>query len=122
MIFNKLNMVDVLYSLVDVTQRFDQLVLDPFYMRNLDMTCMTMKSFYDRSYSIDEQFFSKICENILPRIHHPINELIVEQHSIERVLYTINYSQFYSLSLIDFQEEVLFKYLTGKLFYFLYSK
>ena len=37
-IFNKLNMVDVLYSLVDVNQRFDQLVLDPLYIRNLDMT------------------------------------------------------------------------------------
>jgi hypothetical protein len=29
-IFNKLNMVDVLYSLVDVNERFDRLVLDPF--------------------------------------------------------------------------------------------
>ncbi len=49
-IFNKLNMVDVLYSLVEVTQRFDQLVLDSFYFRNLNMISMTMKSFYDRTY------------------------------------------------------------------------
>jgi hypothetical protein len=116
MIFKKLNMVDVLYSLVSVTQRFDQLILNPFYIRNLDMTSMTMKSFYDRIYSIDDQVLSKICKNILPRIHHQVNELIVEQNSMERVLHTINYPQLYSLSLIDFEAEVLLEYLTGKLF------
>jgi hypothetical protein len=116
MIFKKLNMVDVLYSLVGVTQRFDQLILNPFYIRNLDMTSMTMKSFYDRIYSIDDQVLSKICKNILPRIHHQVNELIVEQNSMKRVLHTINYPQLYSLSLIDFKAEVLFKYLKGKLF------
>ena len=114
-IFNKLNKVDVLYSLVDITQRFDQLVLDPFYIRNLNMTSMTMKSFYDRTYSIDNQVLDRICKNILPRIYRQINELIVEQHSMERVLHTINYPQLYSLTLMDFSEEVLFNYLTSKL-------
>ena len=37
-IFNKLNMVDVLYSLVDVNKRFNRLILDPFYIHNLDFT------------------------------------------------------------------------------------
>ncbi|CAF2022172.1 unnamed protein product [Rotaria magnacalcarata] len=69
-IFNKLNMVDVLYSLVNVTQRFDQLIIDPLYICCLDMTSMTMKSYYDRIYSIDNQFLDRICKNILPRIHH----------------------------------------------------
>ncbi|CAF4645940.1 unnamed protein product, partial [Rotaria magnacalcarata] len=62
-------MVDVLYSLMDVTQRFDQLVFDPFYIRNLNMISMTMKSFYDRTYSIDNQVLDGICKNILPRIY-----------------------------------------------------
>ncbi|CAF4561968.1 unnamed protein product [Rotaria sp. Silwood2] len=106
-------MVNVLYSLIDVNQRFDQLLLDPLYIRNLDMTSMTMKSYHDRIYSIDNQVLSRICKNILPRIHHQINELIVEQHSMELVLHTIHYPQLYSLSLIDFQEEVLLKYLRG---------
>jgi len=114
-------MVDVLYSLVGVHKRLDQLVLDPLYIRNLDMTSMTMKSYNDRIYSIDDQVLSKICKNILPRIHQQVNELIVEQHSMERVLHIVSYSPLYSLSLIDFQSEVLLKYLTGKVFYFLYS-
>ncbi len=120
-IFKKLNMVDVLYSFVGVSNRLDQLVLDPLYIRNLDMTSMTMKSYNDRIYSIDDQVLSKICKNILPRIHQQVNELIVEQHSMERVLHIVSYSPLYSLSLIDFQSEVLLKYLTGKVFYFLYS-
>jgi len=108
-------MVDVLYSLVDITQRLNQLVFDPFYIRNLNMTSMTMKSFYDRIYSIDNQVLSRICENILPRIYCQVNELIVEQYSMERVLHAINYPQLYSLTLMDFSEDVLFNYLTSKL-------
>ena len=119
-IFNELNMADVLYSLVDVTQRFDQLILDPLYIHNLDMTSMMMKSYNDRIYSIENKVLDRICKNILPRIHHQVNELIVEQHTIERVLCTINYPQLYSLLLTDFSREVLLKYLTGKLFNYVY--
>ncbi|CAF3558500.1 unnamed protein product [Rotaria sordida] len=36
-IFNELNMIDVLYSLVDVNERFDHLILNSFYIRNLNM-------------------------------------------------------------------------------------
>ncbi|CAF2117090.1 unnamed protein product [Rotaria magnacalcarata] len=112
-ILKKLNMVDVLYSLMDVTQRFDQLVFDPFYIRNLNMISMTMKSFYDRTYSIDNQVLDGICKNILPRIYDQVNELVVEQYSMERVLHTVNYPHLYSLTLIDFPEEVLLNYLTS---------
>ncbi|CAF4042645.1 unnamed protein product [Rotaria sp. Silwood2] len=106
-------MVDVLYSLVDITQRFDQLVLDPFYIRNLNMTSMIMKSYYDRIYSIDNQVLDRIYKHILPRIYHHVNKLIVEQHSIERVLHTISYPQLYSLTLMDFPQDVLLNCLTS---------
>ncbi|CAF4329481.1 unnamed protein product, partial [Rotaria sordida] len=77
------------------------------------MISMTMKSFYDCIYSIDNQVLDRICKNVLPRIYHQINELIVEQYSMERVLHTISYPQLYSLTLMDFSEEVLFNYLTN---------
>ncbi len=120
-IFNKLKQVDVLYSLVDVTQRFDRLVLDPLYIRNLDMTSMTMKSYYDPIYSIDHQVLSRICKNVLRRIHHQVNELIVEQYSMEHILHTINFPQLKLLSLVDFQEEVLLNSLIGKSLVFFIS-
>jgi hypothetical protein len=118
-IFNKLNKVDVLYSLVDVTQRFNQLILNPFYIRNINMTSMTMKSYFDRTYSIDNQVLDRICNNILPRIDHQIKELIVEQYSIDRILHTLNCPQLYSLTLMDLSDQVLFNYLTSKLIYLL---
>ncbi|CAF0896496.1 unnamed protein product [Adineta steineri] len=110
-IINKLNTVDVIYSLADVNERFVQLVFDPLYIQNLNITLMTMKSFYQRTFSIHEQVLSNICENILPKIHDQVKQLAIEQHSIERIL-TYNYSQLYSLSLVNFKEEILYQYLT----------
>jgi hypothetical protein len=60
-IFNKLNLVDVFYSLVDVNQRFDRLVFDPLYIRNPDLTSMTMKSCFDRTFSIDNHIPHRLC-------------------------------------------------------------
>ena len=116
-IINKLNFGDVIYSLVDVNERFLQLVFDPLYIQELDITLMTMKSFYQRTFSLHEQVVSNICENILPKIHDQVKQLAIEQHSIERIL-THNYSQLYSLSLVNFKEEILFQYLTGRFFIF----
>jgi hypothetical protein len=107
-ICNKMNIVDVLYSLVDVNQRFDRLVLDPLTIRNLDMTLRTVKSVYDQTFSIDVQVLSRICDEILCRIHHQVNTLAVEPYSIKCILRAANYPQLYSLSLINFEREILF--------------
>ncbi|CAF1594468.1 unnamed protein product, partial [Adineta steineri] len=109
-IIKKLNIADVIHSLVDVNERFVQLLFDPLYIQNLNITLMTIKSFYQRTFSIHEQVLSNIYENILPNIHHQVKQLAIEQHSIERIL-THNYSQLYSLSLVNFKEEVLYQYL-----------
>jgi hypothetical protein len=114
-IFNKLNMVDVLYLLVDIHERFNRLIFDPLYIRNLDMTIMTFKSIFDHTFSIGNLVLDKICEKILPRIYHQVNKLTVEQHSMQRIL-SLDYPQLYSLSLVDFHDEMLFQYLTGRIF------
>jgi hypothetical protein len=107
LIINKLNIGDVLYSLMNLDQRFLQLVFDPLYIQNLNITVMTINSYYNRSFSIHEQVLSRICENILPYIHNQIKKLVIEQQSIERIL-TFNYCQLYSLSLVNFNEDTLF--------------
>ena len=38
MIFSKLRMIETLYSLLNVNQRFDRLMLAPIYVRLLDLT------------------------------------------------------------------------------------
>jgi hypothetical protein len=119
-IIKKLNIDDVIYSLANVNERFTQLVFDPLYIQDFDITMMTMNSFYDRTFSIHEQVLSNICQNILPKIHNQIKKLTIEQHSIGRIL-PFNYSQLYSLSLINFQEKILFQYLTGRFSSYLFS-
>jgi len=106
-------MVDVLYSLVDVTERLDQLVLNPIYTRILDMTCVRMELLPDRVYSTDDHVRERICKNVLSRINHQVNELIVDQPSIKRVLHTTDYPQLHSLSLIDLDERSFFDFLKG---------
>src|ERR1700722_11419857 len=86
-ICKKLSMIHVLYSLVDVNERFNRLVFDPLYINNLDLT---VKSSFNRMSSISNQMLDTICKKILPRIHHQVNKLTCEAHSIERIL-TIDY-------------------------------
>ncbi|CAF3234544.1 unnamed protein product [Rotaria socialis] len=112
-IFNKLKTIDALYSLVDVNERFDRLIFDSLHIRNLDTTSMVIKSYYNRNFSIDKNVLLRISEKMLPRIYHQLNELIVEQYSMEHILFAFNYPQLYSLSLVNFQEEILFECLTG---------
>ncbi|CAF1092869.1 unnamed protein product [Rotaria sp. Silwood1] len=112
-IINKLSFIDVFYSLVDINERFNQLSLDPLCIHNLNMTVMTMKSFFEYTFSVDDQVLSRICENILPHIHSQVYEITVEQHSIERILLNASYPKLYSISLVNFQEEKLLHYLTG---------
>ena len=103
-------MVDVLYSLVDINVR---LVIDSLYIHHLDMT---MKSSFDEIISLDNNtVFTRLCENILPRIHDQLTKLTVESYSIKYIL-TVNYPQLYSLLLVNFQEEILFQYLKSILF------
>lgn len=106
-IINKLNIGDIVYSLLDLDERFAQFVYDPIYIQNLDITDMTMNSYYKRSFSVHEQVLSRICENLLPKIRNQIKKLVIEQQSIERIL-TFNYCQLYSLSLVNFNEDTLF--------------
>jgi hypothetical protein len=114
-IFNKLNGIDALYSLVDVNERFDRLVLNSLRIRTLDMTNMIIKSYYHRTFSLDNHFLSKISEKIWPRIRHQLKELIVEQNSVKHIILTDTYPQLDSLSFVDFDNEILFQYLTGRL-------
>ncbi|CAF4894037.1 unnamed protein product [Rotaria socialis] len=89
-IFNKLNTIDALYSLVDVNERFNRLVFNALHIHNLDTINMVIRSYYDRRFSIDDNILSKICEKILPRIYHQLNELIVEQNSVKHIFRTGN--------------------------------
>ncbi|CAM4982376.1 unnamed protein product [Rotaria socialis] len=96
----------VLYSLVDVNERFDRLALDSIYIRGLDFTGN------DKSQEF-HQFLDRFWTSILRRIHHQINKFTLGQPSIERLLYVVDYPQLYSLSLVFCQPEIILNYLIG---------
>ncbi|CAF4192963.1 unnamed protein product [Adineta steineri] len=72
-----------MHSLVDVNERFVHLLFDPFYIQNLNITLMTIKSFYQRTFSIHKQVLSNICANILPNTYDQVKKLAIEEQSIE---------------------------------------
>ena len=73
-----------------------------------------INSIDDHTSSIDSQVLSDICQNILPRISHHVHELTLEPQSMALALQTDNYPQLYSLSLINFEGDILFQHLESK--------
>jgi hypothetical protein len=109
-IFNKLNMVDRFYSLVDVNQRFNRLILDPPYIQHLDFV---IKQDDIHNSSVDTHILDRICEKILPQINGKVNKLTVDQFSMERILGAVDYPQLHSLSLVNYQSKILLQHLKG---------
>lgn len=109
-IFNKLNTVDIFYSLVGVNQRFDRLALDSLYVHHLDFAIKL--SNYHNSH-VDTYILDKVCEKILPRINHKITKLTLDPFPTERILDAVKYPHLYSLSLVNYQSHLLLRHLKG---------
>jgi hypothetical protein len=105
-IFSKLRMIETLYSLVNVDQRFDRLVLERFCVRHLDLT---IQSFLNHNSSLN----NRIRTQILPQIHHKVTKHTVEPRSMKCILNTIDYSVLTSLSIVNFESEILIQHLLG---------
>ncbi|CAF0901573.1 unnamed protein product [Rotaria sordida] len=108
-IFNKLNTIDMLYSLVDVNQQFDRLALDS---RVIDHLNFVIKRDDIHSSSVEIDILSRICSKILPRINEKIIKLILESHSMERIINAIDYPRLHSLSLVNYQPKILLRHLS----------
>ena len=111
-ILNKLSMVDVFYSLIDVNIRFDRLVLDSLYVHYLDLVVRPIVTCY--SSSTGDQVLNKICKTILPRICNNVYKLSVEPLFLEPVLGIAHYPRLHTLALVNFPTERLLSQLTGK--------
>ncbi|CAF2114504.1 unnamed protein product [Rotaria magnacalcarata] len=109
-IFHKLHMIEMFYSLVNVNQRFDRLVLDPFCIHHLDLT---IEPFLNDNSPANNAIFNRIRREILPRINHKVNKLTIESLSMACILDTIDFTALTSLRLDNFQSEILLQHLTG---------
>ena len=109
-ILNKISMVDVFYSLIEVNQRFDRLALDAVYTHHLNLVVQPSVKRY--SSVIADQDLEQICRKILPRINSHVYKLSVAPLSLEH-LGAANYPQLYSLVLVHFPTKTLSSQLTG---------
>lgn len=100
----------MLYSLVNVNERFDRLALDPLHVHHLNFTIETLDT---SSHSTYANILRKICENILPRINDKVIEHTVVPFSLEHVFGNVAYPQLRSLSLVNFQRGELVHYFSG---------
>lgn len=112
-IVNKLSMVDVFYSLVDVNQRLNRLAFDHVYIHHhVDFVVRPSRTHFPSSPS--DPILEQICSNVLPRINSDVYQLTVEPCSAEDVLGIVDYPHLYYLSLINFPAETLLPQLTGE--------
>lgn len=100
-ILNKLNKIDVLYSLMNVNKRFDQLVCDTMYTHSLEL--ITNHSKYDNG-PLPDPFLDRFCFHILPQIHQNIECLTLEPISMGRILCAGEYPHLRKLDLVKFDQ------------------
>ncbi|CAF3278546.1 unnamed protein product [Rotaria sp. Silwood2] len=109
-IFNKLHMIEMFYSLVNVNQRFNRLVLDPFFIHHLKLT---IEPFLNDNSSVNNEIFDPIRTKILPRIDDKVTKRTIESLSMSCIFDTIDFTALTSLRLVNFQSEILLQHLTG---------
>lgn len=111
LIWSKLNKIDVLYSFLNVNRRFDKLVRNKIYTRSVELLKTNCEE--EENCSLSDQILDQFCLNILPKIHHSIEELILESHSIERILYSGDYLRLYKLTIVNLTEELAMRLFLG---------
>ena len=103
-IFEKLYNDEVLYSLMGVNQRLNQIVHDQIFTGDL---CLLRYCSYDDSIiPLPDSTLERCCSKILPKIGHQIQSLFLERTSIERVLHATNYPNLNNLALYDMNSTV----------------
>jgi hypothetical protein len=110
-ILNKLTRIEVLYSLIGLNLRLDQIVKDPIFTEHLNL--MKRSSNGDIN-PLDNSILHRLCSEILPEIHHQIKWLDLESLSVENIL-AANYPNLHSLSLFNIDSQVAARLFSGNL-------
>ncbi|CAF4115829.1 unnamed protein product [Rotaria sordida] len=102
-ILNKLDNVEVLYSLMNVSTRLNQIVQDSIFT-----TKITLMKSTDLTLTLPDAVLDRFCLKILPKIHHKIKWLNLESASMERILLVADYPNLRQLDIfINHEEPVL---------------
>ncbi len=99
-ILKKLNRFDVLYSLVGVNEKLDNVACDINFTRAVDLLTISSNGVNN---SITHAILDRFCMHILPRIHKNVECLTVESCFLQRVLHASNYLNLRKLTLINLE-------------------
>ena len=109
-IFECLNNMDVLYSLIGIgIEQLDLLVQSEMFTNTLNF----VSSDSDMIYSINDFILDRFCFDKLPRIPYNVRYLIVESINMERVSFAGEYPNLIKLKIFNFNEETLSRCFTG---------
>ena len=97
-ILNKLNHIDVLYSLMGVNEKFHLIIQDPIFTQSLDFTVISSN---EDNYSQINSILDRFCSYIIPRIQNNIQSLTVDQRSMDSLLSIGNYINLRKLTLAN---------------------
>jgi hypothetical protein len=118
-IFKKLDNVEMLYSLMNVNTRLDQIVCDPIFTTQI--TLMKQNSSIDLTSPLSDVVLNRFCVQILPQIHQKISSLSLETLSMERILLAAtNYPNLRQLDIFIMNKDIDMHLFTSKIFYFGY--
>jgi len=109
-IFNKLDSFDVLYSLLNSTQRLDRIARSMYYTRSINFSIELSNVQFA---AINSDKLNRFCAELLPEIHCQIQSLTLESSTIERILLATRFPNLDTIILVGFLPDVLLDYLTN---------
>jgi hypothetical protein len=104
-IFNKMNNVELLYSLFGINERLDSILQDPNSTNSLNFFKWSPRKFVN--IFSPEILSDRFCLQILPLICEKIQCLGVESSSLKENLCAANYPNLNELALFNVEEETL---------------
>jgi hypothetical protein len=113
-IFKNLNNTDLLYSLIGVNKRLNNIVHDSMFTSSL--TLFNHLS-YNNIYPLSDLMLDRFCFQILPSIYHKIKWIDLEVSSMKRIL-SANYPILFGLGIYNIEKETDLDLFTGKIFLF----
>ncbi len=118
-IFKKLNNFDVLFSLLGVNQKLDNVACDMNFTRAVDLLTISLNEVSD---SRTNAILDRFCMYILPRIHEKVECLTIEACFLHRVIHACNYLNLRKLTLVNLELNMACHVFNGMLFDFSMSK
>jgi hypothetical protein len=124
-IFQKLNNIELLYSLMDVNPRLDNILNESIFTNRLSFVRFLPSYLVVRKsillfciYPLFDRILDRFCVHILPKVHEKVKWFDLDSSSIEPILLAANYPNLCGISLFNIKPGRLFQLFSGKIFNF----